>query len=72
MKFQSLLAKLIINNIPAEDRGLEIWHPQYVIPAHDQHGLPNRRVRTDFAPGMTNVVTVTMQPAGKDFIGTVK
>ncbi len=64
--------EVVIKNIPSVDRGYEIVHPKYVIPLEDQHGLPNRRVRADFAPGMTNVVTVTMQPSGKDFIGTAK
>ena len=64
--------KVVIKNIPAVNRGLEITHPQYVIPLEEPHGLPNRRVRTDFSPGLTNVVTVTMQPGGKDFIGTAK
>ncbi|MDR3458616.1 MAG: M56 family metallopeptidase [Verrucomicrobiae bacterium] len=64
--------KVVIKNIPAEDRGLEIDHPAYVIPLQQPHGLPNRRVRTDFAPGITNVMTVTMQLKGRDFIGMAK
>ena len=64
--------KVVIENIPPADLGLEIRHPKYVVPVQDQHGLPNRWVRTDFVPGRTNLVTVTMQPTGKDFIGTTK
>lgn len=66
------LGKVVIKNIPPEDRGLEITHPQYVIPLEEPHGLPNRRVHTDFSPGLTNVINVTMQPVGKDFIGTAQ
>jgi hypothetical protein len=64
--------KVVLKNFPAVGHGLEITHPQYVIPLEEPHGLPNRRVRTDFSPGLTNVVNVTMQPVGKDFIGTAK
>ena len=64
--------KVVIRNIPAVDRGLSITHPQFVAPLEDRHSLPNRWIRVKFAPGITNVMAVTLQPAGKDFIGTAK
>jgi hypothetical protein len=62
--------KVEIRNVPAVARGLEIQHPNFVAALEDKHGLPNRRIRATFVPGMTNVMTVTLEPVGKDFIST--
>jgi hypothetical protein len=59
-----------IRNLPPEERGLEIQHPQFAVALRDKRGLPNRRVPATFMPGITNILTVTMEPKGKDFIGT--
>ena len=64
--------KVVLKNFPAETFALGVVHPQYVIPLQEPHGLPNRQVSAHFSPGVTNVLTVTMQPVGKDFIGTAK
>lgn len=64
--------KVVISNLPAIGRGLDIEHPQYVIPLQEPNGLPNRRVPATLSPGQMTTVTVTMQPAGKDFIGAPK
>jgi beta-lactamase regulating signal transducer with metallopeptidase domain len=61
-----------IRNLPPEERGLEIEHPQFAVALRDKRGLPNRRVPATFMPGITNFLTVTMVPAGKDFIGTAR
>jgi hypothetical protein len=61
-----------IRNLPPEEHGLDIQHPQFAVALRDKRGLPNRRVPVTFMPGMTNFLTVTMEPAGKDFIGTAR
>jgi beta-lactamase regulating signal transducer with metallopeptidase domain len=64
--------KAVVSNLPPEDRGLEVRHPVYVVPLKDRNGLPNRRVSAEFAPGQITTVTVVMEPAGRDYIGTAK
>jgi beta-lactamase regulating signal transducer with metallopeptidase domain len=61
-----------IRNLPAEEHGLDIRDPQFEVALHDKRGLPNRRVPATFAPGMTNIMTVTLERAGNDFIGTAR
>ncbi len=61
-----------IRNLPAEEKGLSISDPSFEVPLHDQQGLVNRRVPVTFAPGVTNAITVTLEPIGTDFIGTTR
>ena len=60
---------LVLKNIPAETRGLEIDHPQYQVPLQEPKGSRDRHVRATFSPGMTNKLNMTLEPKGKDFIG---
>jgi len=61
--------KLVLNNIPAETRGIDIDHPKYQVPLQDVRGWRDRHVRAAFSPGMTNELNMTMEPKGADFIG---
>ena len=61
--------RLVLPNLPAETRGVEVWHKQYQVPLQDVHGWRDRHVRTSFSPGMTNELNMTMEPIGADFIG---
>jgi beta-lactamase regulating signal transducer with metallopeptidase domain len=62
--------KLILKNIPAETRGIEIAHPQFQVPLQDINGWRDRHVRAVFSPGMTNELKLTLEPKGTDFIGS--
>jgi len=64
--------RLIIRNIPAETHGLSIDSPKYQVPLQDPKGFRDRHVRTAFAPGETNRLELTLEPKGKDFIGTAR
>jgi hypothetical protein len=61
--------KLVLNNIPAETRGIDIDHPKYQVPLQDVKGWRDRHVRATFSPGLTNELNLTMEPKGADFIG---
>jgi hypothetical protein len=57
----------VIRNIPASDRWLDAYHPQYQVPLQEPKAIRDRFIRTTFSPGMTNL---TLEPKGKDFIGS--
>jgi hypothetical protein len=61
--------KLVLNNIPAETRGIDIDHPRFQVPLQDVNGWRDRHVRAVFSPGMTNELNMTLEPKGADFIG---
>jgi beta-lactamase regulating signal transducer with metallopeptidase domain len=61
--------KLVLNNIPAETRGIDIDHPQFQVPLQDVNGWRDRHVRAVFSPGMTNKLDMTLEPKGANFIG---
>ncbi len=62
----------VLRNIPALGHTLAINHPQFVVPIGKPVGLPDRHVLIHLTPGQTTNVNVTMEPAGKDYIGTAK
>lgn len=61
--------KLVLNNIPAETRGIDIDHPQFQVPLQDVKGWRDRHVRAVFSPGITNELNMTLEPKGADYIG---
>ena len=61
--------KLVLNNIPAESRGIDIDHPLFQVPLQDVKGWRDRHVRAVFSPGITNELNMTLEPKGADFIG---
>lgn len=61
--------RLVIQNLPAETRGIDIDSQQFQVPLQDVNGWRDRHVRATFSPGMTNKLNMTMEPKGTDFIG---
>jgi hypothetical protein len=61
--------RLVIKNIPAETRGIEVDHPQFQVPLQEPKGWRDRHIRAVFSPGTTNKLHLTLEPKGKDFIG---
>ena len=62
--------KLVIKNIPAETHGMEVDHPQFQVPLQEPKGWRDRHIRITFSPGTTNKLELTLEPKGKDFIGS--
>ena len=63
---------LVLRNIPALGRTLDITHPQFVVPIGKPVGLPDRYISVHLTPGQTTNINVIMEPVGKDYIGTAK
>ena len=63
---------VVLQNIPALGHNLAIIHPQFVIPIGKPVGLSDRNISIHLTPGQTTNINVTMEPVGKDFIGTAK
>ena len=61
--------QLVIQNLPPETKGMEIYHPQYQPPLQDLKGWRDRHIRITFAPGVTNQFKLALEPKGADFIG---
>jgi hypothetical protein len=61
--------RLVIQNLPAETRGMEVDHPQFQVSLQDVKGWRDRYVRAVFSPGMTNELKLVLEPKGADFIG---
>lgn len=59
-----------IRNLPAFDRHLNIKHPQFEVPVGGLIG--DRITRIKLSSGITNKLELTLQPKGKDFIGTAR
>jgi beta-lactamase regulating signal transducer with metallopeptidase domain len=59
----------IVQNIPATDRGIEVFHPQYQVPLQEPKGWRDRNIRTSFSSGATNQYELILEPKGKEFIG---
>ena len=59
----------VIRNIPASDRGMEAYHPQYQVPLQEPKGWRDRHIRTSYSPGATNRYELILEPKGKDYIG---
>jgi len=59
-----------IRNIPATDRGMDVYHPQYQVPLQEPKGWRDRHIRLEFSSGVTNYHHLTLEPKGKDFIGS--
>jgi hypothetical protein len=62
----------IIRNVPASDRGIEVFHPDYQVPLQEPKGWRDRHLRTGFSPGATNRFFLTMEPKGSTYIGAAK
>jgi beta-lactamase regulating signal transducer with metallopeptidase domain len=64
--------KLILQNVPPEERGLEVSDSKYQVPIQQPHGWRDRYIRTTFSPGETNQLTLVMEPKGTDYLGTAR
>lgn len=62
--------KLVIQNLPAETRGMEVDHPQFQVPLQEPNGWRDRHVRVKFSPGTTNKMELILEPKGANFIGS--
>jgi len=60
----------VIRNVPATNRGMEVYHPQFQVPLQEPKGWRDRHIRMTFSPGTTNKFELTLEPKGKDFIGS--
>jgi hypothetical protein len=60
----------IIRNVPAITHGMEVYHPQFQVPLQEPKGWRDRYIRVQFSPGITNKFELTLEPKGKDFIGS--
>ncbi len=58
----------VIRNVPAITRFLEIEHPQYEVPLSGG----DRVIRFSLSPGVTKKLELTLQPKGKEFLGSVQ
>jgi hypothetical protein len=63
---------VVISNLPAISRSLDIEHTHFEVPLDGSTGLVERYVRLDLSPGITTQLEVTLQAKGKQFIGAVK
>jgi hypothetical protein len=59
---------VVIRNIPAITRGMEVNAAEYQAPLQDPHGWRDRHIRMKFAAGETNEMKLVMERKGKDFI----
>ena len=57
----------VILNIPASNRGMDVYHPKFQVPLQDSR---SRYIHMAFSPGVTNQYELTLEPKGKDFIGS--
>jgi beta-lactamase regulating signal transducer with metallopeptidase domain len=60
----------MIRNIPASDRGIEVYADHFQVPLQEPKGWRDRYLRTTFSPGMTNEFELILEPKGADFIGS--
>lgn len=60
----------VIRNIPASDRGMDVYDPQYQVPLQEPKGWRDRHIRITFSSGETNHYELTLEPKGKDYIGS--
>ncbi len=58
--------KLVLRNIPAEERIMSVDNERYRLPINDRD---NRAVYLHMAPGETNVLDLKMEPIWEDFRG---
>jgi beta-lactamase regulating signal transducer with metallopeptidase domain len=64
--------KVVLANIPARSRGIDVEHSRYQVPLQDPKGWRDRHVRAMFSPGQTNYLKLVMEPKGTDFIGAAR
>lgn len=60
----------VIRNVPAITDAMDVYHPQYQVPLQEPKGWRGRYIRLAFSPGETNHYDLTLEPKGKDFIGS--
>jgi beta-lactamase regulating signal transducer with metallopeptidase domain len=60
----------VVRNIPASDRGVGAYHPKYQVPLQEPTGWRDRHIRMTYSPGETNHYELTLEPKGKDYIGS--
>jgi beta-lactamase regulating signal transducer with metallopeptidase domain len=60
----------VVRNIPASDRGMDVYDPQYQVPLQEPKGWRDRHIRLTFSSGETNHYELTLEPKGADFIGS--
>ena len=60
----------VIRNVPGITRGMDVYHPQFQVPLQEPKGWRDRHIRVKFSPGTTNKIELTLEPKGKDYIGS--
>jgi len=60
----------VIRNVPAINRFMEVYHPQFQVPLQDP--WRDRNIRLKFAPGETNKFDLTLEPKSSDSIESVQ
>ena len=60
----------VIRNVPGITRGMDVYHPQFQVPLQEPKGWRDRYIRVKFSPGTTNKIELTLEPKGKDYIGS--
>jgi hypothetical protein len=56
----------VIRNVPAINRFVDVYHPQFQVPLQDPSR--DRNIRLKFSPGTTNKLKVTLEPKDGDSI----
>ena len=64
--------RFVLNDIPAETRGIDMDHPKFQVPLQQPNGWRDRHIRMAFSPGATNRFELTLEPKGNDYIGDIK
>jgi len=62
--------RAVIRNIPALGGTMEVDDALYQVPLQDARNLPSRYLRVPLAPGETNHFELTLEPRGRDYIGS--
>jgi thiol-disulfide isomerase/thioredoxin len=60
----------IIRNVPAINRFVDVYHPQFQVPL--QEPWRDRYIRLKFSPGATNKFDLTLEPKSSDSIESVQ
>jgi beta-lactamase regulating signal transducer with metallopeptidase domain len=64
--------RLVLQNLPAVTRHVDLYHLEFELPVLERKGLPHRSIKIELSPGQTKTLDLTLQPKGKEFVGTSK
>lgn len=60
----------VLRNVPPQGLVLDVTHPRYQVSFQDPGGWRDRSLRLRLSPGVTNRLSLTLEPKGSTFIGT--